>query len=329
MPLTKEKVILISRVRKEAPLDQIQQIDEDRTFLGGLLNYGTTVIQTASTAGKITFTYTRNFDALNSLIRQQQEERQRHSAAETKTEISLTLSNRLGHTLDFPSRVWQTVKPVPKEKSRRSLMPRFRRNRQYDDDERIIWRKHWIVLLPKLWWALLILLLNTVLVIMAIVIGTIIPESMALFRLIVRVVFFIMFLVALARVVWVIVIGTTIPMRWMIAGLRTLKSSLSACAKVQARPYWSVSKMCRRRFLRREIGCSTMGTCVVRLRLRTGILPSTVSTPRAMWLILSNCEWNNTDDVRNSLKPREGRQSSQTGLRFITKWKLMTCRCRA
>ena len=111
-----EKVILISRVRKEAPLEQIQQVDEDRTFLGGLLNYGTMVIQTASTAGKITFTYTRNFDALNSAIRQQQEERKLHSAAESKTAISLTLSNRLGHNLVLPSRVWQTAKPVPKEK---------------------------------------------------------------------------------------------------------------------------------------------------------------------------------------------------------------------
>ena len=200
-----EKVLLISRVRKEAPLDQIQQIDEDRTFLGGLLNYGTTVIQTASTAGKITFTYTRNFEALNNAVRQQQEERQRHSAAESKTAISHTLSDRLGHNLVLPSRVWQTVKSVPKEDGSRRFLPRLRRNHEYSDDERIIWRKHWIVLLPKLWWALLILLFTVGLVILFIFIDPIIPETLPGLRWVARFGVGMLFLVALAQVVWVII----------------------------------------------------------------------------------------------------------------------------
>ena len=157
-----EKLILISKVRKEAPLDQIQQVDEERNLLGGWLNYGTMIVQTASTAGKIEFTYTRNFDALNAAIREQQEQRLRHSAAESKTAISFTLSNRLGHAISLPSRVWQTVETPVEETSRRRLASLFRRKRPSADDERIIWRRHWIVLLPKLWWALLILIFTLV-----------------------------------------------------------------------------------------------------------------------------------------------------------------------
>ncbi len=200
-----EKLILISKVRKEAPLDQIQQVDEERTLLGGWLNYGTMIVQTASTAGKIEFSYTRNFDALNAAIREQQELRLRHSAAESKTAISFTLSNRLGHAISLPSRVWQTVETPVEETSRRRLASVFRRKRPSADDERIIWRRHWIVLLPKLWWALLILILTLALVFGTAFIGTIIPDNASTLQSIVRAAVIIAFLVALARVSWVIV----------------------------------------------------------------------------------------------------------------------------
>ena len=67
-------------------------------------------------------------------------------------------AERLGVAIDTPSRVYHGGKPAPeltgwRRRVSQSLNARLRR----EQGGRVIWRKHWMVLLPRLWWSLLIL----------------------------------------------------------------------------------------------------------------------------------------------------------------------------
>ncbi|MEZ4559778.1 MAG: cyclic nucleotide-binding domain-containing protein [Caldilineaceae bacterium] len=109
-----EKVLFVNEWRKEAPLEQIQDVSFRTTFLGRWLNYGTMIIQTASTSGVISFDYTQHFDQLDNVIKQQRELRQRHSAAQSKLVIHRRLEERLGLNLVFPSRAYRAASRGPK-----------------------------------------------------------------------------------------------------------------------------------------------------------------------------------------------------------------------
>ncbi len=151
-----EKVLFINEWRKEAPLEQIQNVNFETNFLGRWLNYGTMVIQTASTSGVISFDYTTHFDELRKTIYAQREQRMRHSKAQSKMAIHRMLEARLGQSMVLPSQVLrgeQVVSAGASWSERRAtgaLLPS-------EDGDRIIWRRHWMVLLPKLWLSLLIL----------------------------------------------------------------------------------------------------------------------------------------------------------------------------
>lgn len=200
-----EKLIFVRRRRDEAPLDQIEQVDQDRNLLGGWLNYGTAIIQTASSAGKIVFTYTRNFDQLNDAIRTQQEQRQHHSVAESKSKITKTLSDRLGHWLVLPSRVWMTPKPEPEIKWWHRFVPHYRRNYAPPDDGRIVWRKHWPVLLPQLTGAAISLFITMILMALSVFIANRAPSEYQRPGIILEVVVGILLTYSVLRVAWVIV----------------------------------------------------------------------------------------------------------------------------
>ena len=201
-----EKVLLINEWRKEAPLERIEQVDLDRTFLGRWLNYGTMIVQTASTTGKITFNYTQNFVEIDAAIKEQRDQRLMHSAAEGKSAISRSLGDRLGLSLELPSRVYRggaTVEP------HLSWWERFRHQgvqpMTQPDNDRIIWRKHWLVLLPRLWWALLILLGTVVITALPSTVIDIIPNDARTAARILQFGATILTLLALLQVLWVIV----------------------------------------------------------------------------------------------------------------------------
>lgn len=74
-------MLFVNEWRKEAPLEQIQNVDFRSTWLGKLLDYGTMTIATALTAGTISFDYTTNFRSLRANILEQREQRRRHASA--------------------------------------------------------------------------------------------------------------------------------------------------------------------------------------------------------------------------------------------------------
>ncbi len=198
-----EKVLFINEWRKEAPLEQIQNVDFQTTFLGRWLNYGTMIIQTASTSGVISFDYTRHFKQLNEAINTQRRRRIKHTVAQSKKTIHQMLEKRLGLELTLPKQVYRGGRL--REAASGRLQGGASAMDQGDHDT-VVWRRHLLVLLPKLWWALLILIFWLVILILP----NIIPrpanpsDVWIIFIWGLRVVSFLSVLIAFGRVAWVV-----------------------------------------------------------------------------------------------------------------------------
>ncbi len=202
-----EKVLFVNEWRKEAPLEQIQNVNFESDWLGKILNYGTMTIATAATVGTISFDYTRQFSELRSTIMAQREQRRRHTVAESKTAINRMLEARLGMSIAAPSRVYHGGAAAPpltgwRKRMSESLNTRLRK----EQGNRVIWRKHWLVLIPRLWWPLLIFVVVTVLAILpplTEVSGAAAEETFPLLHAL-TVAGVVATLIALARVIWVV-----------------------------------------------------------------------------------------------------------------------------
>lgn len=200
-----EKVLFVNEWRKEAPLEQIQDVSFETTFLGRWLNYGTMIIQTASTSGVISFDYTQHFDQLDSVIKEQRDLRQRHSAAQSKLVIHRRLEERLGLNLDLPSRVFSGgVKPeAPDSGGLRKMGRRSGSRYRRQEGNTVVWRKHWMVLWPQLWlpfvW-LIFVFVTTIFLALGI---SLVPVNLRFATEVFAVLGVVLTLVALVRVVWV------------------------------------------------------------------------------------------------------------------------------
>jgi CRP-like cAMP-binding protein/membrane protein YdbS with pleckstrin-like domain len=149
-----EKLLFVHDWRKEAPLEQIQSVDFLRTFIGRWLGFGTLIVRTAGTAGAIAFNYTTNFDELRGIIKVQQEQRKQHATAQSKMNIHRELEKRLGLMVEPPSRIARAQPPAPQEPEKwwSKVTGRHGIGIRWQEGNRIIWRKHWMALLPQIGW---------------------------------------------------------------------------------------------------------------------------------------------------------------------------------
>ena len=147
-----EKLLFVHVWRKEAPLESIQGLDFLSRLIGRWLGFGTLVVRTAGSGGEIRFTYTTNFGQLRSIIKGQQELRKRHSEAQSKLNIHRELERRLGLMEEPPSRVAQEAPPPPNlPKTWRSrLFGRRGLAIRWQEGDRLVWRKHWMALVPMI-----------------------------------------------------------------------------------------------------------------------------------------------------------------------------------
>lgn len=160
-----EKVVFIAEWRQAAFLEQIRNVDVETTFFGNLFGYGELKVQTAATSGAIVFDYVPDPLDLKRIILEQQNLRQQHYQASSKMVIQNLLEERFGLRLRLPSRVLpETDKPQPGA-APTGLWQRVRRSlditahMELRGQDKIIWRKHWIVLLAKIAGPLAILLI--------------------------------------------------------------------------------------------------------------------------------------------------------------------------
>ncbi len=164
--IQQEKMVFISEHRREALLEQIQQVDVHQAFWGRLLGYGTLLVQTAGATPAIRFDRVSHPDALKATIFRWRAMRLARYRAESRAEIQDELERRLGQALDLPSRVRAYEAPsLSPEPERRSLWQRIRdyllvesRLESWDTVDHVVWRKHWMVLVPKIFVPLLLTL---------------------------------------------------------------------------------------------------------------------------------------------------------------------------
>lgn len=172
-----EKTLLIRETRDETPLDKIQNMNIDRHFLGNIFDYGTLVIDTAASIGaaRVTFDYLRDPELVRDEIFVQMD----RALAGKSVQMQKKIRDKLEETIRIGIRptvprpvvpsvaldlepfesgpsVWQQINDA-------TLGRLFWMERAMDD--RIVWRKHWIRLLGRIWLPALVLAASIVAVV--------------------------------------------------------------------------------------------------------------------------------------------------------------------
>lgn len=146
-----EKVVFFNEYRQAAFLEQIRNIDIETDFMGNMLNFGELRVQTAATGGTIKFDYLPDPMRVKQTIMEQQSLRQQHYQASSKLVIQNLLEERFGLRLRLPPRVIPGG-TAPAIQIAQSWLERLQRvfdlyaHLEIRTDDRIIWRKHWAVL---------------------------------------------------------------------------------------------------------------------------------------------------------------------------------------
>ena len=159
-----ERVLLISEKRVEAPLDKVQDIAIRRGLLGQIFGFGHLAIQTAATVGMITFDHVAEPEWVQEVIFDQAARMRASRRGASKGAIRQRMEQNLAGEMELqvPERALPMELP-PAERPRRvrwyrrlRLLPWLRKQ----EDDRIIWRKHWLNLLVRTWRPLLAVLLT-------------------------------------------------------------------------------------------------------------------------------------------------------------------------
>lgn len=153
-----ERVALIFEERREAPISKVQDINTfRRSPIAAALNYGDLLIETAAKTGAIVFRAVPDSDVVAARILQERDKAReavrRASESQKRRELRRALGlepaspppearpNSGAKKVERPSRIWSALTT----QGVRYFIPRMREQQ----DETIIWRKHWIVLLGQ------------------------------------------------------------------------------------------------------------------------------------------------------------------------------------
>ena len=155
----REKLVLLHESLDEAPLAKIQDTRIVYRFLGKLLGYGDMRIDTAGARGTIILDHLPDPEGMQDTIFKQvryikwklQQEEREGIRQELLRQAGKTTAEELPHPPQFP----------PKKKV--SLLARLRPSRpllqlRYEQADRIVWRKHWVFLIKRIFLPLLAVL---------------------------------------------------------------------------------------------------------------------------------------------------------------------------
>jgi CRP-like cAMP-binding protein len=158
----REKVLWIRERRDEAPLDKVQNVNIDRGFVGNLLGFGKLVIDTAAAIGvtRVTFDRLTNPESVQAAILEQMRRVRAGERLEARKAIQDKLETTLGTSIrpfvprpavpspSSPSRSWEAA-PIWRRVLDGTLGRAFWIEDR--DDGRVVWRKHWIRLIARVW----------------------------------------------------------------------------------------------------------------------------------------------------------------------------------
>ncbi|MEM7126579.1 MAG: cyclic nucleotide-binding domain-containing protein [Chloroflexota bacterium] len=163
-----EKVILINELRQSSFLRQIQNVDVNRSFLGSFLGYGVVNIQTAGSGGAITFERVGDPDEIRDRIFEERASFQMQYQAESKKMIQNVLEERLGLTLQMPSRVRLDADSEIFTEDKKSLWDQLMEwlepdlQLNWNELEKVEWHKHWVILVRDMAGPLFTILLSLI-----------------------------------------------------------------------------------------------------------------------------------------------------------------------
>jgi CRP-like cAMP-binding protein/uncharacterized membrane protein YdbT with pleckstrin-like domain len=161
-----ERFPLYGETWDEAPLVRIQDITiVAHTIWERLLNYHDLIIKTAG-AGNIEFAGLVNAREVQQIIFEERDKAQERRAAADKASIRSALARRMELPLSEADLPEETIAPLGVFKRRRAalrlppvldyLLPRM----TVIAGDTIVWRKHWFVLVEKVWLAVLLVLVT-------------------------------------------------------------------------------------------------------------------------------------------------------------------------
>ncbi|MCO6449151.1 MAG: cyclic nucleotide-binding domain-containing protein [Caldilineales bacterium] len=139
-----EKVILISEKLHAAPLDQIQELRIERKFWAQVFGYGHLVISTAADPGRIDFDFLPNPEATLELLQQESAKAKATVRVESEEMIRRQLQDKLHLGLEerLDSRALLEA-PAKHESAKQKRIGKLL-GLQHGDDDKLIWRKHWL-----------------------------------------------------------------------------------------------------------------------------------------------------------------------------------------
>jgi CRP-like cAMP-binding protein len=159
----REKVLLVRETRDETPLDKIQNVNVVRLLIGNILGFGTLVIDTAAKAGasRVTFTYLEDPIGVQVLVFEQMSRARAGERVEARRAIRDRLEKSMGPgtrptvprpAVPFPA---PASPPPPSGPGIWDRIWEMTLGRWFwiekRDDGQVIWRKHWIRLLARIW----------------------------------------------------------------------------------------------------------------------------------------------------------------------------------
>ena len=167
----REKIILIYETWDEAPLAKIQDINITYGFIGRILGFGTMHVQTASARGTIVLDYLPDPQGMQEVIFKQVRYLKLRSQQEEREAIRQELAQQLEGTEPDEEEL-PAITPQPSEELEnkgsfltRLLSPRLTLRQHNKQANQVVWRKHWIFLIKRIYLALPTVLLFSALVI--------------------------------------------------------------------------------------------------------------------------------------------------------------------
>ncbi|RIK35396.1 MAG: hypothetical protein DCC55_30440 [Chloroflexi bacterium] len=155
-----EHVFLQSIHLQETGLEQIRNVDIAKSFSGQLLGFGQLRVHTAGPQGTIAFDFVPAVERVQRILIDQMNERRSYREAAGKIDIQQSLEARLGLRMLLPERIYDDEGRAPPGGSGRwswlewTGLPLGRREYAAYQQERVVWRKHWLVLFLRLFWPL-------------------------------------------------------------------------------------------------------------------------------------------------------------------------------
>ncbi|HEX7588686.1 MAG TPA: cyclic nucleotide-binding domain-containing protein, partial [Anaerolineae bacterium] len=156
-----ERILFTRDLRESAPIDKVLGVTLERKFPSDYFGVSTVVIQTAGREkGNITFAYVAKGEQIRKLVNGQQDRVRARQAAEGRERFRQSIHNELRHYLNPESvaaerAAEQAKQPAPRPQPPKSTwstvqgLVRAWLVLELKEPGRVVWRKHWSVLLVQ------------------------------------------------------------------------------------------------------------------------------------------------------------------------------------